>query len=325
MTYKKIAELAGVSVSTVSKVMSGSHEISRDTAQRILLIAHEHHTVPPRYHRDRVGTRVAIIAPEIVSVFYSASVTAIAAELEARGIVPSVYITNFDKRKTARTVSSIIDSGIDGIISFEDLASVPALPPTVRFSAEPADHGDSIATDYASAIFEAVELLVKSGHTDIGFVGERLTGLKLELFKKAAAGLGIVPNEKNIFISRKRFEQIGYEAVEYYVSRKTLPTALLCAYDEVAMGAVHAFARHGIRVPEDISVIGINDIPFASYANTPLTTISTGDSGAARLAVSMLCERIGDPYRCKPRHVVLKCELVIRDSTADPRKKERLN
>ena len=117
MTYKKIAELAGVSVSTVSKVMAGSHEISIETSERILNIIRENNKSQPKYHHDRIGTRVAIIVPEIVGAFYTGQVSAIAAELEKRGIIPCVYIAGFGIKKFSAIIDSVTDSGIDGIIS----------------------------------------------------------------------------------------------------------------------------------------------------------------------------------------------------------------
>ncbi len=319
MTYKKIAELAGVSVSTVSKVMSGSSEISPETARRILEIADDHSVAPPKYHRDRIGTRVAVIVPEVISVYYSKFITIIAALLEERNIIPVIYITNFDKKQLARIVDSITDSSIDGIISLT--SSIPekkGMPPTVLLLGYSDSH-DTVEVDYSSAIFEAVEYLHKLSHTDIGFISEKHTDYKLRHFRESAVRLGIQITEKNIFVSKKRFEEIGYEAVEYFVKRKKLPTALLCAYDEIAMGAIHAFKLHGIRVPEDISVIGINDIPYASYAEIPLTTISTVFGDASSTAVQMLCERIFETEAKKPVHTLMKGELIVRSTTAPPR------
>lgn len=320
MTYKKIAELAGVSVSTVSKVMSGNPEISKETAKRILEIAKEHDTAVPRYHHSRAGVRVAIIVHEIDSVFYSRAVTAIASELEKRGVMPSVYISGFDKKKLSRIIDSITDSGFDGIISLTGaVLEKPMLPPKIWFLSYTVPNGDSISIDYESAIYESVEYLLRLGHTDIGFVGEKNTKSKLDSFRMAAARLNIPLNEKNIFVSNKRFEEIGYEAAGYFSSRKNLPTALLCAYDEVAMGAIYAFKHRGIKVPEDISIIGINDIPFAAYADVPLTTISLTSADSARLVAELMCERINRIGDAKPKHILLKGELIIRKTVTKPR------
>jgi len=323
MTYKKIAQLAGVSVSTVSKVMSGSHEIGKDTVARVLEIAEAHGVTAPKYHRNRIGTRVAVIVPEIISVYYSRLATAISEELEARNIIPCIYVTNFDKKQLSRIIDSITDSKIDGIISTTHTPlDKPAAPPMVHFLIGHQGAYDSVGIDHDSAIFEAVEYLVKLGHTDIGFIGEKLTNAKLISFKKSATALKLTISDKNIFVSKKRFEEIGYEAVKYFVKRKNLPTALLCAYDEIAMGAIHAFKHYSVRVPEDISVIGMNDIPYAAYAEIPLTTISIANREAPRLAVEMLCDRITDPSEKKAHHILLKGELIIRETTDKPRKEK---
>ena len=324
MTYKKIAELAGVSLSTVSKAMAGSTEISPATAARIRKIAEENHVTGARYHKNTAELRVAVAVPEIVSVFYSQNVTDLVGELEQSGIDAAVYVTGFDKDKTSRLLTQLAESGtLDGIITIASIyrkrAPIPVLSKSSPEHGEQHLGGDLISVDMTSGISEALTHLKELGHREIGFIGEKHTTGKQEVFLEIAERLGIAVNPKHVFISNKRFQDIGFEAAEYFLHMRKKPTALIAAYDEVAMGAMHAFRAHGVHVPEDISIIGINDIPFAAYSNPPLTTIRTYQKESAKLTVQKLLERIASGGEMPLQRIMLKCDLVVRETTAPPK------
>jgi len=327
MTYKKIAELAGVSLSTVSKAMSGSAEISPATAARIRRIAEENHVTGARYHKNTADLRVAVTVPEIVSVFYSQNATDLVSELERSGIDAAVYITGFDKDKTNRLLTRLAESGtLDGIIVVSSIYRKRAPIPVIsKAGVEHGDQhlgGDLISIDIRGGMLEALTHLQELGHTEIGFIGEKNTTNKQETFLEIADRLGIAVNPRHVFVSNKRFQDIGYEAAEHFLHMRRKPTALIAAYDEVAMGAIHAFRAQGIDVPGDISIIGINDIPFAAYANPPLTTIRTYQKENARLTVQKLLERIEAGDAMPLQQIQLKCDLIVRETTAPPRQKE---
>ena len=321
MTYRKIAQLAGVSLSTVSKALSGSSEISEETAERIRRIAEENGAIRAKYRRDRPFTDIAIIVPEIVSVYYSQTVSGVVDELRKHDIEPHIHLCGFETERYCRIIDSITDGKtVDGIIAITDLVyPLPLDIPMVRLSVKPAaDRSDTIDCDLETGMYEAIEYLIALGHKRIGFVGEKNTKQKYVYFKSAAARLDVKVEPKFVFISDKRFAEIGSEAAEYYMSLDEMPTALLTAYDEVALGAIHTFSKNGIRVPDDISIIGINDIPSASYASVPLTTVRTYAAEINRLGVKLLLDKIKDPEGHMQQQIQVRCELIIRDTTARP-------
>ena len=319
MTYRKIAQLAGVSFSTVSKALSGSPEISEETVNRIRMIAEQNGVIRPKYRRDHPATRIAIIVPEIVSVYYSQTVSGLVSEFRRFGIEPYIHICGFDSERFCRIIDQLADEQLaEGIIALTDTPyPLPLEIPMVRLAARNLhDRSDTVDCDLELGIFEALEYLIALGHRKIGFIGEKNTKVKLAYFNSCAARLGLDADQKLIYISRKRFAEIGSEAAEYYMTLDEKPTALLAAYDEVALGAIHTFKRSGIRVPEDISIIGINDIPSASYASVPLTTIRTYAAEINSLGVKLLLDRIKEPEKHIPQQVLVRCELIIRDTTA---------
>lgn len=325
MTYKKIAQLAGVSVSTVSKAMSGSQEIGRETAERIRKIAEENRVRVPRYYHNSKDMRVAIVVPEIISVFYSQTVTDIIRELDMQNIEACVYISGFDRDESVRQLTQIAEGGtVDGIISLSSTYPKPAPVPIIGIGVGSGQYehraGDVIGSDTLSGIREAVDHLRELGHTRIGFAGEKNTTTKRDMFCDVMAHCGLTAEPRHIFTSDKRFEEIGYEAAEYFMHMRSRPTAILTAYDEIALGAIHTFRCCGISVPDDISIIGMNDIPAAAYANPPLTTITSYREERARIIVRHLLDRIEHPDNNPIQHIILQCSLIVRQTTAGPHK-----
>lgn len=318
MTYRKIAQLAGVSASTVSKALSGSPEISQETAERIRRIAEENGVIRPKYHRDRPSTRIAVIVPEIVSVYYSQTVSELVSELRRFGIEPYMYLCGFEEERFCKIMDLLADEQLtDGIIALTNMPYPHHTDiPMVRLTSFSTDCCCSIDCDMESGIFEAVGYLYALGHRRIGFIGEENTRLKLKYFQSSCERLGVSIDPALLYMSQKRFEEIGTDAAEYYMSLPKLPTGLLAAYDEVALGAIHTFTKNGIRIPEDISIIGINDIPSASYASVPLTTIRTYASEIIHLSVKHLLDCIKRPGDHMSQQIKVKCKLIIRDTTA---------
>lgn len=319
ITYRKIAQLAEVSPSTVSKALSGSSEISRETTERILKIAEAHGVRRSNYHKSHSNYRVAILIPEIISVYYSKLGTEMINELRKYCIEPYIHICGFDDESFCRVVNMLCEEKLaDGILSLctSDFTSMSDIPIVGFGMSNGYPRFDTVCSDIQSGIYEALEYLTSLGHTSIGFISEKHTDAKLRYFKSAMSRLGLPVREEYLYISRKRFAEIGCEAAEYYMKLTSPPTALVAAYDEVALGAIHTFRKNGISVPEDISVIGINDIPVSSYSSVPLTTIRTFSNELIERAVKLLLDRIKAPERHIVQHIMIKCELIVRDTTA---------
>lgn len=323
MTFRKLAELAGVSPATVSKALSGSSEISTETADRIFRIAAENGmdiVKRKTLHINPDTVRVAVLVPELISIFYAQIVTDLCAGLTAAGIEHSIRICGFDDTQIQCMVDTIVQEEIfDGILSLIGFTADPNTPiPIMIFGAE-GPYCDSISVDIESGMNEAIRHLKALGHTEIGMISERYTGAKLRAFQNSMVINDLTVNNDFIWISNKRFEAIGYEAVQSMLSNRRLPTALIAAYDEIALGAIHALQAHGIRIPEDISVIGINDIPFSAYSSTPLTTLQSYLRQTCETALKVLIEKIQNGNEGMRQHIKVKSRLIVRETTAPVR------
>lgn len=327
MTYKKIARLANVSLSTVSKALSGSKEISEDLREKIIKIAIDEGYFAKKSKRkieyiDDKAVIIAIVCPEIVSATYASEITAAKNEIEKRGAIVSVYVYDFDTEKLDRIIEAItVGNRADGIILFPCTSSAIKLKtsiPTVGIHQYPSDF-DTVSYDLTCAMNDVFTHLTELNHKDVAFVGETHTMTKLDAYKDALEKHGLKYSCDNVYVIDERFEKIGYVAAEKIAAAEKLPTAVICAYDEVALSLIHKLTEKGIKVPEDISVVGFNDVPSAAYSSVPLTTVRIYGKEQAERAVGLLYDKIFEKTKII-QHITIRHELVIRQSTAAARK-----
>ena len=320
MTHKKIAKLANVSESTVSKALSGSKEISEELSQKIIKIAIENGYFEGKNKRKIEYSRkdtisIAVVCHEYMSTAYAREITAFKKEVEIRGGLLSVYASDFDNEKMNRIIEMItVRNSADGIILYPcgELKVTPSAA-TVIITNDPSDKYDTVSNDGDEILYDIIKHLKEAGHTKIAYAGETHTRSKEESFKKAMDVLGIPCDEKYSYVYNARFEDIGYKAAEAIVKEKVRPTAVVCAYDEVAIALIHKLDEKNIRVPEDISVIGINDIPSSAYSSVPLTTVNLFDEEKGATVVAQLYDRICNSERAL-QHVTVKHKLIERKS-----------
>ena len=180
----------------------------------------------------------------------------------------------------------------------------------------------SIIIDNFNAVSDAVDYLYQLGHKRIGFI----TGLEdSDVGKNRHAGYtngltkhGLKPDDKLVFKGNFTFES-GLEGADYFLSLKNPPTAILCANDSMAIAVVGKLIQEGLNVPDDISIVGFDDIPFASHIHPPLTTIAAPIQKIADLAVNMLVTQIQNK-EIDNKHVALPAKLVKRSTCSELKK-----
>lgn len=327
MTHKQIAELANVSVSTVSKALSGSGEVSEEMRKRVIEIAMKSGYFPEKSKRKVEYSKgksvaVAILYPEIISVAYAESINALKEELEKRGAVPSVYIYDFDREKLRHIVEAITLGGrADGIIIFLDsdfYISEQTVPTVIIGCVEEKGNFDSVYCDVYDYMYDIVAYLKSCGHKKIAFIGETLTQKKFLAYKKALEACDLSFDEENVCIVQIRFEETGYTAAKQLLAGEKLPDAAVCAYDEIALGLIKTLSENGVNVPEQLSVVGINDIPMSAYSLIPLTTVKIFEKEQAEIAVKLLYDKIlGISDITTKKQVPIRHRLIKRSSVIE--------
>lgn len=326
MNHRKIAELAHVSTSTVSKALSGSREISEDVAAQIRKIALDIGYFAEKNKRKAVNkcmkqAVIAVVCPEIVSIHYSQIVTLLKNFIEERDGRIAVYIYDFDINKLSDIVEYLyMNNRTDGIIvmSSEVLPKISSLP-TVYFGIS--DSGclyDTVGVNNQKVMDDIIDYLASLGHTEIGFIGETNTFSKQQFFENSMKKACLTVCTDYIYNIQKRFEGIGTDAAQKIIASVKRPTAFVAAYDEIAISLIHDLEKRGIYVPRDISVVGMNDIPLAPYIQASLTTVKFFYDEQASLAVDILYDKIFGENN-SVQQLVVNHELVVRESTAQPK------
>ncbi len=259
---------------------------------------------------------IALIVPEILGIHYPSIVHCLKDEIEAKGGNIAIYLDDFDADKSKRLVESIIVGGnADGmiILSTPNLTAKPTIP-IICFSEKASAFCDTVGMDTKRLMADTVKYLKELGHTKIGFAGEFHTLSKSDAFRMAMQSAGLDINEDFIHIVNDRFENIGIESAKRILSSDKRPTAMVAAYDEIAYGLIRELTENGVKIPEDMSVIGINNISSADYVKIPLTTVNTFSREQYRTAVSLLFEKIFNKSDAV-RHITIQHEIVERKTT----------
>ncbi len=318
ITLSKIAKLANVSVSTASKAFSLSSEVNEETRELVFKVAREQGCFKKFFNAKYPKFVIAVICPEIVSLYYADILFRLQKQLAEKNCEICVATTDFSPEKEAELIDYYYKySSVDGIIVVggrNDLRIEETEIPLVFVGSREEIGEDKVCfyTDTASAVKEAVDYLLQKGVFDIGYIGEPLTRGKLTQLSDILKEAGHPINEDFVCISEHRFEQGGYEAMEDLLSRKVHPRAVVCAYDYMAIGAIRCALDKGLKVPDDIAVLGMDDIAQAPYLNPPLASISSERDEICRLASDAIVDRIKGVFSDKSR--ILPAEFKLRRS-----------
>ncbi|HSI07311.1 MAG: LacI family DNA-binding transcriptional regulator [Rariglobus sp.] len=306
MDIKKFSVLADVSTATVSRAFSGRGRIKEETRQRIFALAAEH-GYTPNIHAQRLNAR----RTDIIAVYYSFSTAPIfdyynmeLAQEIAKAASARDYTTNLElTQKTAEPSLGLqraaAGGGLDGIILVADSRS-GALAFLKRFKTVPvvviANHdwdlpeaAGLVRIHQDSGIDEAVAQLKNAGHTRIGFIHGLADTAKHDAFRHALREQGLDADSAPAASGPLSFED-GERAIGELISAQV--TAVLCSTDILALGAISGADKHGLRVPKDISIIGIDNLSFAPFTRPPLASVGIPRNEIAAAAVEQLHQLI---------------------------------
>lgn len=314
MTMKELARLANVSVSTVSKAFKEADDISEQTRQHIFDVARKMGCYGKFYKGKYPKKIIAVIVPELYSHHYAEYVEILQGLIEESGCIMLVSAYHFDgeiQRELLEYYCSYLQ--VDGVIVFHLKNTIKKgyKTPIVSLLGSGNNEVDTVEVDNRSTIYEAAQKLKALGHKRVAFIGERLTSERQKYFMTAAHEYGL---ECCAVCSDMRFEKAGEDGIKKLLAQKSKFTAVFCAYDNIAFGAIKQLKREGYKVPEDISVIGVDNIVISGYAETALTTIDFDTTNVCHTAWDIMKEKLkNEYYSCREPHV-LNAKLVIRET-----------
>ncbi|MFA6075758.1 MAG: LacI family DNA-binding transcriptional regulator [Negativicutes bacterium] len=333
VTIKDIAKLAGVSVSTVSRAMNDTFDVGADTRKRIMQLVEEQGYRPNNMARGLVTQKlytIGLIVPDISNPFFSE--IAVGVEKRARALGYSVIFCNSDNDPEIERESIAMLRGkmVDGLIaslsreSFAELANIEAAGfPLVQLDRSiESTKTASVLVDNQTSGYIATKHLLELGHRRlIHFSGNHATQSahdRKKGFEKAVREYGLSDNEFAIFEGNFTVES-GIRLFGQLLKIDNRPTAIFAASDLQAVGAIAAAFDAGVAIPEEISIIGHDDVPIASLVRPRLTTMAQPKYKLGEIAVNLLVRRLIDGSAQPPENHVLQTELVVRQSTTVPR------
>jgi len=336
---KDIAKLAEVSSATVSLVLNDKPGVGEETRARIRRIAKELDYQAPKAPEPVATPSDTICFLHIArhghtvnrdhDVFIADYMEGLGQAAKAEGL--SLQVFTFKSTPIDRIVETAQALDARGIVilgtelSFTDAAAFSALRKPLVFIDTfneflPFDYVDMNNED---SIFTIVAHLEDRGHRRIGFVRSSIETRNFKLredgFRASMKRLALETDERCIYSVDSTFHGAREDMAALIASGIELPTALVCANDIIACGCLRAFKEAGVRVPEDLSLVGFDDLPLSSVVDPPLTTIQVSKAQIGRMAVRLLTDRLrGDAAR-PPVKVVISGKLVERASVRDLR------
>lgn len=318
MSLKALSESTGFSVSTVSKVLSGKSEISENTREIIISKAKEMGVYEKYFHFKPGKYVIALIVPEFKSEYYADIISLFSEYLNGIGAVLTVSESGFNA-ECARDLFSYYAYGTraDGIIIMSDASLIKnpdKFPALVLGSKNSAHLLDCVEFDIENALLSLVRYLADNGHRDIGYIGEENTSAKNDYFVSAMRKLRLPVRDEFIKINALRFEESGYAAMNELLSQPSRPTAVIAAYDYIAIGAMKSISEHALSVPDDISIVGMDNIYAAETLSTPLTTVSISPLENTAILIDMLLKKIDNKYISLRPDTVVNYKIIERNS-----------
>ncbi len=329
-----VAKLAGVSQMTVSRVLNNQTSVRPSTRARVLAAMAELDYRPNTAARTLVTGRSSVVG--VVSfdaTLYGPASTLAGIEEAAREAGYSVSVASLRSMSTeaiAEAVERLTVNSVVGIIVIaphrfvvDGLAGMPHAVPLVAVQGPSAGPVPTVSVDQGASVGKAMGHLLELGHEAIWHIAGPEGWLEARGREEAwraeliAAGHELPPVLKGDWSARS-----GYEQARRIVADGTA-SAVFVANDHMALGALRAFGEAGLRVPEDISVVGFDDVPEAAYLMPPLTTVRADFNALGRRSLLHLLDVLEDESEQEPG-IVLQAELVVRESTGPaPRRRRR--
>lgn len=331
VTIKSIADQAKVSISTVSRVLSGkaeSYRISKKTEDAILKIAQDLKYEPnhlARALRLRQTNTIGMIIPDIANPFFSSIVNCV--EIESRKAGYSVITCGSQENSDVEkeSVKILVMRKVDGMIICpvgEESSHIYELtkkniPFIIVDRYFPNLDLPYVVSDNYNGSIKAVNHFVENGHTKIAFIQglptssvnkERLRGYKEALREHK------IPINESFIVGDNFGEQNGYIGAKILLNRSEPPTSIFAASNLISLGAMRAVSEENLKIPDDISLIAFDDQPYSDFLSTPMTTIEQKKEELGRISIRLLLDEITKGKKSEKKGIIVPTELRIRKS-----------
>jgi DNA-binding LacI/PurR family transcriptional regulator len=327
VSIKDVARRASVSHSTVSRALRNPARLNAGTAERIRKIAREMGYRPNTVGRSLATQRtdtIGVVVTSLADPFVSDVITAVEDVAHSRGYAVFLANSNANPERETSVVRSFHERRVDGVVVmasrvgalYRPLLADLNVPIVLIDNQYPGEFADAISIDDFGGAKLAVSHLLNLGHRRIAYIGDRF-GLqsdddRLLGYREAMKAAGLNPSVE-LTVSGDGKPEGGKAAMQALLALRELPTAVFCYNDMTAIGALRTLHDRGVRVPGDISIVGFDDLPIASFVEPPLTTVRQPRTQMGRQAAEILLDLLAGKSR--QASIRVAGELIVRKST----------
>lgn len=333
ISIRDIAEKSGVSVATVSRVINQNGRYSAETEARVRQIMEEYNYVPnllARGLRQQQVPEIGIIVPDITNEFFGRLVVQIESELFEHGYTLTICNTNEDRMIERRYLEMIRAKQMCGLIRIshehlreEELIDIPTvyldrIPENIKYTGQCI----SVESDHEQGGYIATKELIKQGCRNVGIVlhdaeiSTKAHEMRYIGYKRALEEANIEFDVKKVIRVKRADCQNGGRAALEFIERRGLPDGLFCTSDLLAVGALDEFLKHGVNVPEQVRIVGYDNISLAKMMMIPITTISHPEHTMVDITCRYFLSAFAkeESELQKKKRIVLPVELIKRET-----------
>lgn len=339
ITIKDVARETGVHVSTVSRALSPSKssslspEVVRKIRDKAAAMGYRPNRVASGLRTKRTMT-IGIMIPDISNSLFPPIVRGVESVFEPAGYASILVNTDNEPAREIRMIGVLTERGVDGIINAAAFRKDPTLEllaaeiPIVAVNRMIEGAGiPSVVNDDAGGIRLMLKTLHAAGHRKIAHIAGPLdlsTGTtRRDAFISGAMNMGLSASPSMIVPAIRYSEEEGSRCAMQILKKFPDATAILCANDSLAIGAIAALKKNGLNCPDDMSVTGYNDIPFLEFMSPSITTVQILQFDVGRIAAEILLKRILDPQARVPETTIMPVKVVERGSVGAPRTRRK--
>ncbi len=333
VTIYDVAREAGVSMATVSRVVNNNPNVKPQTRKKVFEAIERLGYRPNAVARglaSKKTTTVGVVIPDISNSIFSEVARGI--EDIANMYHYNIILCNADKKKEKeiRVVNTLLEKQVDGLLFMGGAITddhvqafkTSSVPVVLCATADEKRLIPSVDIDHEKAAYDAVNVLIQNGHKNIAMISGTLQDpangfARYQGYKKALEDAGIPLREEYVRVGNYRYES-GLELTNYFLELPERPTAIFAATDEMAIGAIHTLQDRGLKVPDDVSVISVDNIRMASMVRPQLTTVAQPMYDIGAVAMRLLTKLMNKETKdtAELTQVVLPHEVIHRNSVA---------
>ncbi|PJN90627.1 LacI family DNA-binding transcriptional regulator [Bacillus sp. mrc49] len=329
VTIKDVAREANVSIATVSRVINGKDKVKKETKLKIEKVIEVLNFRPDQAARSMIMKEtktIGLIIPVLANEYWAALSEAIQEALWEKGYTLIMGSDNMNPDKQQAFFEVFVERKVDGIIMGHNLSTITEKHiEDLRKNGTPvvslfpnSSNISCVTSDNLQGAMIAVQHLIKLGHKKIAYIGAASTSVERELGYKNTLMMSNIKIDESIIIKSdellRNFSQYGYNSAKRLIEGNNDFTAVFCANDLIAIGAIKAFYEAGLKIPENIAVVGIDNISMASLYQPSLTTVEQPIKEMGKTAVELLLQLKGDNSQSTGKKITFPMKLIVRES-----------